>query len=423
MKFAKDKDNKLWFIGIAMVMAAILVLPQFEQSGQTKDAMAQVTGNDVTGDNAVADVTADDVTADVAAQAEELSAETTKAAAPAEAVADVSADTPAEAAATEDAEEESEYADLAIADVTDYVNVRSEPNTDSEILGKMYDKSVAHILGTAGENDEWLKVISGKVEGYIKAEYFIYGDEAAEVAPNYVTRYAVVKADRLNVRKEPSIESDRIGYIDNGERVKLVEWGDEWSIVNYVADRKGYVASQYVTIEEEFIYAKSIEEEKAEMAALLARQERAQTSEQAAPERAVISVPPPQTNYATVSDLRMAIVNYAMQYLGNRYIMGGQSLATGTDCSGFTCYIYKEFGYSLSRTPQGQYTSAGRAIDMSQVQPGDIICYSSNRSSCTHVGLYIGNGQIIHSANSRKGVIISNVYYDNTFLAVRSVLD
>lgn len=323
----------------------------------------------------------------------------------------------------EDAAEESEYANLAIAKVNNYVNVRSEPNTDSEIVGKMYDGSVAQILSVAGENNEWFQVVSGNVEGYIKAEYFIYGDNAAAVIDNYVTRYVVVQADRLNVREEPDIAASRIGYIDNGERMRLIEWGDEWSKVSYAEERDGYVASEYVTVAEEFVYAKSIAEEQAELAALQELQARTQTSEEAAPESTVISVAPPRTNYETVSELRTAIVDYAMQYLGNRYVHGGTSLASGTDCSGFTCYVYAAFGYSLSRTPQGQYTAAGKSVGMEQIQPGDVICYSSNGSTCTHVGMYIGNGQIIHAANSRKGVIISNYDYDGVILAVKSIVD
>lgn len=325
--------------------------------------------------------------------------------------------------AEEEAPEESEYANLAIAQVNNYVNVRSAPNTDSDVVGKMYDGSVAQILSTAGENSEWFQVVSGNVAGYIKAEYFIYGDAAVSAIDDYVTRYLVVQADRLNVREEPDISSGRIGYIDNGERVRLIEWGDEWSKVDYAEAHEGYVASEYVTVAEEFIYAKSIEEERAELAAIQELQARTQASEEAAPERMVRATPPPQTNYATVSELRTAVVDYAMQYLGNRYVHGGQSLESGTDCSGFTCYVYQAFGYSLGRTPQGQYTSAGRGIDLSQIQPGDVICYSSNGSTCTHVGLYIGNGQIIHAANSRKGVIISNYDYDGIILGVRSIVD
>lgn len=318
--------------------------------------------------------------------------------------------------------EESEYINLAIADVNDYVNVRSTPGTDGEILGKIYDGAVAQILNTAGENNDWFQIVSGNVEGYIKAEFFIYGEAAAAVVDEYVTRYALVQADRLNVRKEPDIEAKRIGYVDFEEKVKLLEDCGDWLKVQYTEDTDGYVAAQYVTIAEEFIYAKSIEEERAELEAQRELAARQDISEQTAPEN-TISVEPPQTDYATNSELRAAIVEYAMQYLGNVYIHGGQSLSEGTDCSGFTCYIYKEFGYSISRTPSGQLSSAGRSIDYSEIQPGDIICYTSNGGkSCTHVGLYIGDGQIIHAANSRKGVIISDADY-STIMGVKNVID
>ena len=319
---------------------------------------------------------------------------------------------------------EDEYGNLAIANVDKYVNVRTAPNTDSEIVGKMYDDSVAQILETVGEgDDQWFQVVSGNVEGYIKAEYFIYGDAAAEAIDDYVIRYAVVKADRLNVRQEPNTESKRIGYIDFGEKVKILELGEEWHKVQYTNDKEGFVCAEYVTVEEQFIYAKSIEEERKEkeaQALLAARNAESDTSK---PENVTIREVVPPTDYSNVSELRNAIVNYAMQFLGNRYVHGGQSLVTGTDCSGFTSYTYAAFGYSLSRTPQGQWGSNGRQITMAEIQPGDIVCYSSSGGKCTHVALYIGNGQVIHAANPRSGVIISNVYYDNTFIGIKNVLD
>ena len=116
-------------------------------------------------------------------------------------------------------------------------------------------------------------------------------------------------------------------------------------------------------------------------------------------------------------------MDYALQYVGSKYVHGGSSLATGTDCSGFTCFIYAEFGYSISRTPEGQLSSAGRSIDYSQSQPGDIICYSSNGgASCTHVAFYIGDGQIVHAANSRKGVIIGRADY-SPIIGIKNVID
>lgn len=318
--------------------------------------------------------------------------------------------------------EESEYANLAIADVNAYVNVRKEPNTDCEVVGKMYDGAVAQILEVAGEQEDWFRITSGNVEGYIKAEYFIYGDAAAEVIDEYVTRYAQVNVTRLNVRKETSTESNRIGYVDSGEKVKLLEDCGEWLKVQYTSSKEGYVAAEYVTIVEEFVYAKTLEEEQAEIAARKAMEERQKEKEQNKAEM-LTNIEFPTTTYTSNEELRKAIVEYAKQYVGNKYVHGGKSLASGTDCSGFTCFIYADFGYSISRTPGGQYSGAGRSIDYSEIQPGDIICYSSNGGkSCTHVALYIGDGQIVHSANSRKGVIIGNADYD-PIIGIRNVID
>lgn len=318
-------------------------------------------------------------------------------------------------------ETESEYSDFAIADVTDYVNVRKEPSTDGEIVGKIFDGAVAQVLAKAGENDEWFQITSGNVEGYIKAEFFIYGEEAAAVMDQYVTKYAEVKADRLNVRKEATTDSDRMGYIDNGEKVKVLEELGDWLKVQYVEGKEGYVASEYVQILEEYTYAKTLEEEQAEIAARKALEQRQKVSENLVPEDTQVQAP--NTNYATNSELRASIVAYALQFVGDKYVSGGTSLATGTDCSGFTCFVYADFGYSISRTPEGQYSGDGRSIDYSQIQPGDIICYSSNGGkSCTHVAMYIGDGQVVHAANSRKGVITSTAEYE-PIIGIKNVID
>ena len=317
-------------------------------------------------------------------------------------------------------DDESEYVNLAIADVSKYVNVRSIPSTDGEILGKIYDGAVAQILAVAGENNDWFQIVSGSVEGYIKSEYFIYGDAALAVLDDYVTRYAKVQVARLNVRKEPSVDAKRIGYIDDGEQVKILEDCGEWLKVQYTEEKEGYIAAEYVSVAEEFVYAKSIEEERAEKEAQRLLEERQAVSEQNAPETTTIVFP--ETTYTSNEELRKAIVEYAMQFLGGKYVHGGRSLESGTDCSGFTCYVYAAFGYSISRTPSGQNSSAGRGISYEEIQPGDIICYSSNGKTCTHVGMYIGDGQIIHAANSRKGVIISGADFD-TIIGIRNVID
>lgn len=321
--------------------------------------------------------------------------------------------------------EENEYADLAIADVEGYVNIRKEPNTEAEIVGKIYDGAVAQILDIAGENDEWFQIVSGNVEGYIKAEFFIYGDAAAEVIDQYVTKYVKVNVQQLNVRAEQSVDSERIGYLEANEKVKLLEECGDWIRIQYREGKEGYVAAEYVSIVDEFVYGKTIEEEQKE---LEEEQERVEREEEAKGEENddeddIVVVNPPADDYTTNEELRRAIVNYAMQYLGHKYVHGGQSLEGGTDCSGFTMYVLLEFGIRIGRTPQSQYTSAGRAISYSEIQPGDIICYSGNGGqSCTHVGFYIGDGKILHSANSRDGVKISSATYTDIY-GVRNVID
>ncbi len=317
-------------------------------------------------------------------------------------------------------QEQSEYSDFAIADVSNYVNVREQPTTESAVVGKIYDGAVAQILETAGENGDWYRIISGNVEGYIKAEFFIAGEAAAEVIDNYVTRYAQVLPARLNVRENPDVTSKRVGYIDEGEKVKVLENLGDWIQVQYTDTKTGYVSAEYVTLTEEFVYAKTLEEEAAELAAKKALEARESVSEAVAGENITITSFP-ATDYASVSELRSGIVEFAKQYLGNKYVHGGSSLEKGTDCSGFTSLIYAQFGYSISRTPSGQLANDGKSISYDSIQPGDIICYGSS-GKCTHVALYIGDGQIIHSANSRKGVIINNADYD-TILGIKSVID
>lgn len=329
-----------------------------------------------------------------------------------------------EGAQEKDKQEESEaeeYENLAIANVCNYVNIRKEPNTDSEVLGKIYQGAVAQVLERTGEDGEWFHILSGSLEGYIKAEYFYYGAEALEHIDEVVTEYAEVIADRLNVRKEKDTSSSRIGYIDRGERVEIIEDCGEWLKVAYTENKTGYVSAQYVTVTQEFVYGISIEEERRLNEERKALEEREKVSEESKPEnKEVMEVIVPE-GYETNEELRSSIVEYAKQYLGNKYVHGGKSLKDGTDCSGFTCYIYKEFGYSISRTPDGQYTKDGRSISYQEIQPGDIVCYGN--SKCTHVGLYIGEGKIIHEANSKKGVVISNVDYMSNILGYKSIID
>ena len=197
-----------------------------------------------------------------------------------------------------------------------------------------------------------------------------------------------------------------------------------WIKVQYTSDKVGYVSAEYVVIEEDYVCAKTIEEERAEAAAK-AEAERKRKEQAAAAAAAArvedVTIAIPQTNYENLSELRQNIVDYAKTFEGLRYIMGGQSLVTGTDCSGFTMYVLAAFGYKVGRTPDSQWLNAGRTVTAEELQPGDIVCMG--RSNCYHVGLYIGDGLMIHEANSRDGCIISGVYNFEPVLGFKNVID
>ena len=358
---------------------------------------------------------------------------------------------------------EEEYLNLSIALFSTnpkYCNVRSGPGTEYSIVGRMYDGSVGSIIDEADasiaddadpddDNDRWIRIRSGAVEGYVLNNFLVTGVNAYNRLEEQTQYYAEILVSQLNVRKEASIDSTCLTYVTRGERYRIVvdngtdprvylaarevEAGDEeleddgmdWVKIVYAEGKTGYVSADYITITEEYKTAKTIEEIQAEEAAERERNLRATTSNgntstASAPAENLTVVPNLSTDYATISELRMAIVNYGLQFVGNPYILGGQSLA-GTDCSGFTCYVFRDFGISIARTPSGQYSSAGRAITLAEAQPGDIICYGSG--GCSHVALYIGNGQIVQESNPRRGLEVNSVYFMKNIIAVKNVLD
>lgn len=154
------------------------------------------------------------------------------------------------------------YANVAISQVSNYVNVRTEPNTGSGIVGKIYNNCAATILKTVdGEGGAWYQIQSGSVNGYIKAEYFITGAEAEKVAKQVGTVYATINTETLRLREEPNTTSATLTLLSrDAEYIATKEEGDFVQIqVDY--ELSGYVHKDYITQRVEFDQAVSTEEE------------------------------------------------------------------------------------------------------------------------------------------------------------------
>ena len=241
-------------------------------------------------------------------------------------------------------ENKGEYLDMAFANVTSFLYVRSEPTKESEYVGKLYPGYAAKITGPVGE---WTAVESGDVTGYVKTEYILTGAEAQTYAENLVTE----------------------------------------------AQQEGKEEA------EAFTYAVSRKSEEAQMTQeVQGNVQQTETTE--------VSAQPASNG--------QVIVDYACQFIGNPYVWGGTSLTDGADCSGFVQSVFAHFGISLPRTAYDQI-NAGVEVSYDQAMPGDLICYDG------HIGIYIGNGQIVNAQNPEQGIGISPATY-TTILSVRRIV-
>lgn len=316
----------------------------------------------------------------------------------------------------EKTEEQSEYANIAVAQVDNYVNIRSTASQDGEILGKLYNNSVATVTGIEGE---WYQVTSGTVNGYIKSEFVVVGDEG--LIQSVSRNIATVNADVLRIRSQANTEAEIINTVPNGTKLNVVSQMDGWVEIS-TETGTGFVSSDFVTCETVYTQAESREEE----AARLAREEEERRArEQAAAEeaarkqaeeaaQAAASQSSSQAAVAAPSGSGgSAVASYAGQFVGNPYVYGGTSLTNGADCSGFVMSVYAQFGVSLPHSSSAM-RSCGYEVSYDQAQPGDIICYSG------HVAIYAGNGTIVHASTPESGIKYSPATYTN-IVSVRRI--
>lgn len=292
-----------------------------------------------------------------------------------------------------------QFENIVISNAENFINIRKTPEDKGieNICGKFPSKAGAELLEKVeSDGKTWYKIRSGNVTGYVSADYCLTGSAAKNLAVQSAVLTAYVRTEALNVRTQPSLDAKVWTQITKNQAYHVLDQYDGWVEIEldssdengesekaFVSTRDNNVEVRY-GVQEAIEYYPAVEAENAEMA------------------------------------FRNKIVNYACQFVGNPYVWGGTSLTKGADCSGFTLKVFEHFGIKLPRVSRDQ-AKAGTRIKSDQMKPGDLVFYANSSGTINHVGIYIGNGQVVNAASRRSGIRIYRWNY-RTPVAIRNVI-
>lgn len=278
------------------------------------------------------------------------------------------------------------------------LRLRSAPSTSSSTIDYAYDGEYVTVIGKTGQ---WYHVSFDLTEGYMHQDYL-----KTYTAKNVELGYGKVNANKVNVRSGPSTAHSRIAQANSGQKAYIIGFNNQWYKVIFDNDI-GYIRSDYLDLTE------------------VPYENRSSTKEPLffVDGKSTGVTPSAAALNGAGASIRQTVVANAKKHLGTPYVWGG-STPKGFDCSGFVQYVLKQSGISLPRTTTEQ-VKVGTAIAKSALQPGDLVFLQNTyRAGVSHVGIYIGDGKMIH-ASSSKGVTISDLsssYYTKHYHSSRRIL-
>lgn len=280
------------------------------------------------------------------------------------------------------------------------LNVRSGPDTSAPLVCTINHNEKLVVLEKT--NNDWYHISYHGIEGYVATLYLTNILTAENF--NAVGKLA---GNDVSMRSTPSTSGGVLGRYDTGVTMDIIGINNGWYKVRY-SGKTGYIRSDYITI--------------------IQNGTNSSGSSGTTTIASTTNTVPPATQQASTGDKtqRQQIVDYALQYLGYDYVYGGSSPSSGFDCSGFVYYVYHHFNCDLTRTASSQYSHDGTTIKKTDLIPGDLVFFSSNKGySVTHVGIYIGNNQFVHASSPKVGVVVSSLgsdYYINAWYGAKRVL-
>lgn len=270
------------------------------------------------------------------------------------------------------------------------------------------------------EINGWVCIEKETAKGWIRADKLMTKEEKeaqvqaakeAEKQAQTVQKTMYIAETRVNLRKEPNQESESLAKLTLNTQVDVYSEENGWSRVK-VNGTEGYILSSLLSDTKK-------EEKTTSRGATTSRKAPTTTKTETKTEKKkqeTSSNPP-------VSGKGSTVVETAKKYLGAKYVYGASG-PNSFDCSGFTSYVFKLHGVSLSRTAKGQYSN-GTAVSRANLQPGDLVMFGPSASGINHVGIYIGGGKIIHAENPSSGVTIDTInsgYYNKNYVGARRVI-
>lgn len=310
------------------------------------------------------------------------------------------------------------YKNLGIVSVkgNNKLNIREKANSTAKVIARV-GKDVGLDILKKSDDEKWLYIQSGKVKGWVSEEYILTDEDALNKAVSVSIPYAKVKTDgaNLNVRKTASKESNVLTQLEDGDKVKIKDQNTYgWIKIIYEEGKTGYISAEYAEVKYLLEEAEFLPEPPKQKSTTSNNNnnnsskssQKSTNNSKSNNNSGSSSNNSSNSSYSSTGEL---LISYAKQFVGNPYVWGGTSLTNGADCSGYVLSVFAQYGYSLPHSSSAQSNYGySVSLDTGSLRKGDLIFYGSPIS---HVAIYIGNGQIVHAANSRKGIIISDMYY------------